>query len=367
MRTIAKVALAALLAWAALKLWPEFVFILIAVLLAVSLSPLMGWLIDHGLPRGMAVLLVAIGTLLAVLSVVIFVLPPLGEELARLLGDFGAFRTRVLRRLPPSYPVLQRVVTEALQLPSSPEVQGWINRPLLWGRLAVGGIMRALFVLILTFYLLVDGRRLYAWLLAFIPPQHREKMARTVPEVSDVLYGYVRGQVITSVLFAAFAAVTLKAFHVPAVVPLAVLAGICDVIPVLGIIIAVLPATLLALSVSPYAALMVLCLFVAYHLFEAYYIVPRIYGKALRLSTLAVLLALVVGGTLQGILGAVLVLPVVAAYPIVERIWLANTLPRSVIREHKALQTALETGNEAAVDAVLDPTKAPPLGKPTTP
>jgi predicted PurR-regulated permease PerM len=269
--------------------------------------------------------------------------------------------------LPPGYPVLQRVVTEALQLPSSPEVQAWINRPMLWGRLAVGGIMRGLFVLILTFYLLVDGRRLYAWLLAFVPPQHRDKMARTVPEVSDVLYGYVRGQVITSVLFAVFAAVTLKAFNVPAVVPLAVLAGICDVIPVLGIIIAVLPATLLALSVSPFAALMVLCLFVAYHLFEAYYIVPRIYGKALRLSTLAVLLALVVGGTLQGILGAVLVLPVVAAYPIVERIWLANTLPRSVIREHKALQRALETGNEAAVDAVLDPNKppetiAPPLG-----
>jgi predicted PurR-regulated permease PerM len=248
-------------------------------------------------------------------------------------------------------------------------VQAWINRPMLWGRLAVGGIMRGLFVLILTFYLLVDGRRLYAWLLAFVPPQHREKMARTVPEVSDVLYGYVRGQVITSVLFAAFAAVTLKAFNVPAVVPLAVLAGICDVIPVLGIIIAVLPATVLALSVSPFAALMVLCLFVAYHLFEAYYIVPRIYGKALRLSTLAVLLALVVGGTLQGILGAVPVLPVVAAYPIIERIWLADTLPRSVIREHKALQNALETGNEAAVDAVLDSGKpaGPPMGKPSTP
>jgi predicted PurR-regulated permease PerM len=371
-RSIVKVLLAALLVWAVLKLWPEFVFILIAVLLAVSLYPLAEWLLERGLPRGLAVLTVAFATTAVVVASVAFFFPPLTEELAKLLGNFPAFRGRVIHRMPANYPVLTRVVSEALLLPSSPEVQAWINRPLIWGRIAVGGVMRALFVLILTFYLLVDGRRLYAWLLAFVPSQHRDKMARTVPEVSDVLYGYVRGQVITSALFAVFAAIVLKAFKVPAVVPLAVLAGVCDVIPVLGIIIAVVPATLLALSVSPFAALMVMCLFVAYHLFEAYYIVPRIYGKALRLSTLAVLLALVVGGTLQGILGAVLVLPVVAAYPIVERIWLVNALPTSVHRDHKALQKALGTGNEeAAVDAVLDNKKIPeplgvPIGKPTT-
>lgn len=89
-------------------------------------------------------------------------------------------------------------------------------------------------------------------------------------------------------------------------------------------------------------------------------IAPRIYGKQLRLSTLAVLLALVVGGTLQGVLGAVLVLPIVAAYPIIERIWLADTLPPRVLHQHSAMASALESGSEAAVDAVLkDPRPQP--------
>jgi predicted PurR-regulated permease PerM len=352
--TIVKVLAALIVVWAGLKLWPELVFILISVLLAVSLNPGVQWLQGRGLPRGAAVLVVAVATLMLVGVVVAFVLPPLGEELMKLVGDFDAFRNRVQHRLPARYPFLKRVMTEVLALPSSPEAAAWINRPLLWGQTAVAGTMRALFVLILSFYLLIDGRRLYAWLLAFVPRVHREKMAATIPEISQVLYGYVRGQVITSALFALFAAGVLKALHVPAVVPLAVLAGLCDVIPVIGIVITIGPAGLLALSVSPAAAATVVCLFVGYHVFEAYYIVPRIYGKQLRLSTLAVLLALVVGGTLGGVLGAILVLPIVAAYPIIERIWLAETLPPRVLRDHRALASSLESGNDAAVDAVLD-------------
>jgi hypothetical protein len=81
--------------------------------------------------------------------------------------------------------------------------------------------------------------------------------------------------------------------------------------------------------------------------------VPRIYGRRLQLSTLAVLLALVVGGTLQGILGAILVLPLVAAYPIIERIWLHEYLSDEVIRDHAALERAAESGSDTAVQAIL--------------
>ena len=80
---------------------------------------------------------------------------------------------------------------------------------------------------------------------------------------------------------------------------------------------------------------------------------PRIYGRRLQLSTLAVLLALVVGGTLQGIVGAILILPLVAAYPIIERIWLHDYLSSEVIHDHSALEHAAESGSDQAVDAVL--------------
>ena len=136
----------------------------------------------------------------------------------------------------------------------------------------------------------------------------------------------MRGQAIASALFTVFTGIALSVLGVPAVVPLAILAGLCDVIPVVGVILATVPAVLLALTVSPATAGIVLVCYVGYHIFETYFLVPRIYGARLRLSTLAVLLALLAGHTLQGVIGAVLVLPLVAAYPIIERIWLASYL-----------------------------------------
>jgi predicted PurR-regulated permease PerM len=208
--------------------------------------------------------------------------------------------------------------------------------------------------LIISLYFVLDGRRLYAWMLAYVPRQHREKMARTVPEVTEVVFGYVRGQLLTSALFAVFCAVVLTCFGVPAALPLALLAGICDIIPVVGIVIATAPALLLSLTVSPTTAFAVTALYVGYHLLEAYVIVPRVYGKSLRLSTLSVLLALIVGGSLQGIIGAVIVLPLVAAYPIIERIWLKGYLAPEVIQDHSALARAAESGRDTAIDAVLN-------------
>jgi predicted PurR-regulated permease PerM len=140
---------------------------------------------------------------------------------------------------------------------------------------------------------------------------------------------------------------------VPAAAPLAVIAGICDFVPVLGILLATVPAALLALSVSPGAALAVVVAYVVYHLFETYFLLPRIYGNKLKISTLSVLLALIIGGRLQGIIGAVLVLPLVAAYPIIERHWLGGYLRSRVLTDHQALADAAETGSEVAIETVL--------------
>jgi predicted PurR-regulated permease PerM len=74
------------------------------------------------------------------------------------------------------------------------------------------------------------------------------------------------------------------------------------------------------------------------HVIENYVIVPKVYGHSLRLSGVAVLLGLVIGAELGGIIGALLALPVVAAYPIVERIWLRDALGKTVLAEHARLE-----------------------------
>src|SRR6185436_20547453 len=110
---------------------------------------------------------------------------------------------------------------------------------------------------------------------------------------------------------------------------------------------------LFALTVSPLTAVAVLALYLAYHALENSVIIPRVYGKRLRLSTPVVLVALLIGGSLYGILGAVLVLPLVAAYPIIERIWLHEYLSDEVLKDHSALERAAEVGSDRAVEKVL--------------
>ena len=339
--------------WAVWLLWPEFLLFLIAILFAVTLHPAVAWLERKRIPRGVSVIVIASSALALLALFVIFLLPPLTAQMTHLLQDIPALRARILDRIPARYPGVQAVIGAIFEWSASPKAITLFERSFAWGQSAVSGLVTAAIVFVLTLYLLLDGKSLYARLLAFVPRTHREKLATTMDEVSDVVHAYVSGQLLVAVLFAIFVAVLLTILGVPAAVPLAVIAGVCDVVPVLGILIATVPAVLLAFAVSPSAAAVVAIAYVGYHLAETYFILPRVYGNKLKMSTLSVLLALLVGGRLQGIIGAVLVLPLVAAYPIIERHWLGGFLRSRVLTDHKALAKAAESGSDVAIDAVI--------------
>ncbi|HET9793668.1 MAG TPA: AI-2E family transporter [Thermoanaerobaculia bacterium] len=351
--TIFKLLAAALLVWAVLRLAGPFLLFLISLLLAVTLNPLAARLEKRGLSHGVAVGLLAAAMVAAIALFAWLVIPPLTDQVLLLQNDLATRRAAIQKRLTGIHPLVATIVMQILELPRSPEVAASLKRPLAWGRVAVVTGTATILVLVLTLYLVLDGRRFYAWLLAYVPRRFRRRMAVTVSEVSEVVIAYVQGQLFTSIVYGLYAFAALTIFRVPAAVPLAILAAFCDVIPVLGVVVSTVPAVLLALTVSPIAAAAVLALYILYHVIENYVLIPRVYGKRLRLSGLAVLIALVVGGTLQGILGAVLILPLVAAYPIVERIWLHEYLSDEVLTDHSALQEAAENGSDAAVDRVL--------------
>jgi len=351
--TIVKVLVTAVLVWAALKLLPDFLFFLLALLLAMTLSPVVAWLERRGWKRGLAVGAVSLLTVGTIVAFLVFVGPPLISQLVALLDHFPEYRQKVSAHIGPSHPIIRQILDQILSLPSSPEVAKSLREPLFWGEAAIVGVTVSILVLTLTLYLVADGKATYAWLLAYVPRAHRKKMSRMIPEVSEVVIGYVQGQALTSFLYGLFALVVLMSFHVPAAVPLAFLAAVCDILPVVGVIVSTVPAVLLALTVSPFAAGAVLVLYLLYHLFENTVLVPRVYGKRLQLSTIAVLIAIVVGGQLYGILGAILILPFVAAYPIIERIWLNEYLRDEVITDHSALEGPAGKSSDRAVEKVL--------------
>jgi predicted PurR-regulated permease PerM len=326
-RTLLKIALFLLLAVCVIKLWPVVLMAFVATLIAVMLDPIVGWLEAHRVRRGIAIAAIAVLLLALICGFAFGVIPASSAQLREIGGDLPQIRARLLR----AFPLLSRV-------PPLPPMQQFLIRGLAAGASVVEGITVFFFVLVLAFYLLIEGQTTFEWLVSFAPKEQRPRWRKTAGEIGGVMRAYMRGQVITSLICGGWALLVLMVLRVPGAVVLALIAAVADLVPVIGTIAMTVPAAAMALLVGPTQSLLVIAAYLLYHLVESYFIVPRVYGSQMRLSTLTVLVAVAVGGVLQGALGAILILPLVAAYPIIERIWLREELPPDTVARHEAIE-----------------------------
>jgi predicted PurR-regulated permease PerM len=166
--------------------------------------------------------------------------------------------------------------------------------------------------LFLAIYLLADPARSKGLLYAVVPRHDHLKLAKILLELKVIVGGYMRGQLITSVAIGVFVFAVLTLLGADNALALALFAGVTDIIPFAGGYIASAPVVV---AVSPQGAtttVIVLGLMILYQEFESRILVPRVYGRVLRLSPAVVLVTLLVGGTLAGLLGALLALPIAA-------------------------------------------------------
>jgi len=204
------------------------------------------------------------------------------------------------------------------------------SRLLSFGAGVVTGLANTFFVLVLTFYLLLEGERTFKYGARYLTPALRYKLRRVFPEITRVVSGYVTGQLINSVAFGTFAFFSLVIVGVPEPVLLAVLAAFMDAVPIVGVPVATIPAVVLALTVSVPAALTILGLYIAYQQFENYVMIPRIFGNTLQISSLSILVRVLVGGQLLGIIGIIISLPLTAAIPVIEHVWREDVPPEEL-------------------------------------
>jgi predicted PurR-regulated permease PerM len=336
--TLLKVAAFVLLVVCVVKLWPVIIMVFVATLIAAVLDPFVDWLQRHRVRRSFAIAVVSMLMFGIVAAFVFVVLPAMTSELTQLIKDFPQIAKRFGASFPRIAPLLNSWAARVRQPPSAQQMQGYLIKGAGAGVYALEGVTTAILVLVLAIYLLIEGSRAVEWLLSFAPRQQRPRWRKLVQEGDGVLVAYMRGQAITCCLCGGVAFTTLTLLHVPGAVPLAVLAFIADLVPVVGTIAMTVPAVMLALVAGPVKAVIVVVVYLTYHLVESYVIIPRVYGGQMKLSTLTVLLAVTVGGVLQGAIGAVLLLPVVALYPIVERTFLRESLPEDTVERHEAIE-----------------------------
>ena len=318
-------------------LTPLMMPLFIGGLLAVSITPVVNWLEHQRVPRWLAIFLITLGLISLTITIFGALLPRLMEELSNFLENLPQMQAELLKSVDsnsPLRPLIEQNLTRKALLPSSYNFSHFYGA----GSLALGGLSELFLILVFSIYLVADGERVIKWSTAFFSLTRRAKIRLTFTEISDIVSAYAAGQLITSFLSFVFCFIALSSLNVPGALLLAVLAAIFDVLPVLGFVLSVFPAMLFAFRVSNITPVYVLILYIAYHALENYLIAPLVYSQRLRISGFTVLIATLAAGFLAGIEGAISILPVVASYPVIEKIWLKPFLGETVVDEHRRME-----------------------------
>jgi predicted PurR-regulated permease PerM len=310
--TMLRVALFAFGAWLVVHLTPVVLVLVVALFVVGTLSPAVEWLEKRKVGRGKGIALVFTSVLVAAVLIGALTLPSLFNQVAALIDQEPTLRARLADTL--AHSKVTAPLGESLR---TAHYEGLAKEA---GRVAIHYSTQAFEIIaygvsavFLGLYIMIDRDRVRGGLFAVVPRSHHIRLSRILLNLEVIVGGYIRGQVITSALMATFTFVLLTACGVSNAIALAVFAGVADVLPYIGVFLSVGPAVAAAASRGPVVVVVVLGVMLAYEEFESRVLVPRIYGRALRLPSSVVMLALIAGGTLMGILGALLALPVAAA------------------------------------------------------
>ena len=298
--------------WMLIHLFEVILVVVVALFFVGTLSPFVEWLEKHKVKRGWGIALVFTAMLITTVLVAALTIPPLISQASKLFEQEPAIRGRLVDLLSRSRATasladsLRNVHYDAIAKSAAGAAFDLSTRVVEIVAYSVSSVFLAL-------YIMIDRDRLRGGLYALVPRNHHIRLARILSNLEVIVGGYIRGQVITSALMTVFVFILLMACGVENAIPLAVFAGLADVLPYIGVFLSVGPALLATLSHGVVPSIVVLGSMLAYEEFESRILVPRIYGNALRLPSSVVMIALLAGGTLMGILGALMALPVAAA------------------------------------------------------
>lgn len=385
--------------WLLGQLTSVLVRVVLAIILAAGMKPLVDRLTASELqrqgwwtpPRGLVVLVVYLVTIMLVSTAGGLILQVVVVEVQNLVNGIPVYAPRLvalvndlLDLIPGGRDMVADFDIGGQLSGIVSQVFGVVGQAVFVFRQVLGllsGLLDVLMILLLALYLTTDGPRIGRYLRTFLPPDRHAQASRITSRIFVRLGGWVSGQILLCVIIGLVSWVGLTLIGVPYAVVLALIAGILEAVPNVGPIIAAVPAVLVALLYSPWQALLVAILYILIQQLENYILVPRVMSRAVELHPLAVLLALMVGGELMGVLGAVLAVPVTAAISVVvdeirserlapsvdaEDVVSDDLLPREGIDAPPAEQAQI-AAERRAVEPATSPPDAPRAPAPSAP
>lgn len=351
--------------WLLARLWEVILLLVIALILAGTASPLVGALERRRLNRSVALGVVLLALMLAIVGLGAMVIPALVSQVKDLVAAAPTIQTR----LADFVAGLPLIAASADTIRSGQPTK--LLAPLGASALALAAgaaqlVILSLTVVVLAFYFVADHERVQGFAFSLLPRRYHLRTARVLLDMETVVGGYVRGQALTSLLIGVFVFAVLWLAGTPNALAIAVIAAFADLVPFVGGALVLTPAVLATLPRGLFVTAIVFVVILIYLQIEGNVLIPRIYGQTLRLSPLAVLVALLVGGKLLGIVGALLSLPLAAGLRVlVEQLRIelpgeqpAESAQRAVDVRAEAVYARQAEGSSATEAAVLATTIA---------
>jgi predicted PurR-regulated permease PerM len=293
------------------QLVPVILVLITGLMLVGTLSPAVEWLERRKVGRLAAIAIVFAALLAVVAALLVFTVPAFLLQVSSLVAQEPELR-RTLVKFLDAYPLTTSLAETLRHLQYGKLFKSYSTEAIAFSRSLFELVAYGAGSIFLALYIMIDRDRLRGGLFAVVPRAHHMKLSRIMLKLETIVGGYVRGQIVTCAMMAIFLFIVLSACGVPNAIAIAAFGGIADVLPFVGIFLTMIPAVLAALAIGSVAATAVFVLLLCYEEFESRALVPIIYGRALRLPSSIVLFALITGGTLYGIGGALLALPVAA-------------------------------------------------------
>lgn len=307
-RTVVFTVLFLVLLWFLAEIWPILVGLFISVLLMTALNPIVDRLERLRIPRGLAIVLIYLGLLTVFVMGISGVVPPLIDQTSTLVN-----------RLPQIFDELgvwlEGVGISGVDgnlIASQISQVGTIPANLVRFTLALFSNLVAVFaVLIIAFYLLLERKNLENYLLILFGEGGEKRAKSFIDKLEAKLGGWVRGELTLMLIVGFMTYLGLRLLGIPFALPLAILAGILEIVPNIGPIISAVPAVVLGLTISPLMGLAVAALYFLVQQLENSIIVPKVMQKVVGVNPLVTIISLAIGFKLAGALGAILAVPIV--------------------------------------------------------
>ncbi|HWI19843.1 MAG TPA: AI-2E family transporter [Vicinamibacterales bacterium] len=321
-----------MLLWALYLVRGPLLVIYVSALFATGLAPLVRIIERHRfvavrkrLPRPAAILLIYGTVIGSLVGLGMAVIPPLIQQSREFWKRLPEYMDQAQQRLA-TWGLISPETSFKELLQQAP-AGGGDAVSMVFGALSgfVGGIFGFVTILLLTFYMLVDSQRIFDFFVRVFPKGERNRVADVSELAAAKISAWLGGQMLLGLIIATISAIGYAVMGVPYFFVLAVIAGIGEMIPMVGPLLSAIPAVLVALTVSPGLALAVAAFCAVVQLIENNVLVPKVMGDTVGLSAVTVIASLIIGSELLGFVGALLAVPTAAIIQVLfEELYLAE-------------------------------------------